>query len=230
MGKINVAIDGYAGCGKSSTAKEVAKRIGYTYVDTGLMYRAIAYYLSQCVQEEMPLASSLARLNLEMLPVDGGIQLKLNGKWIDETLLRSEEIGKKASHYSQYPEVRAKLVSLQRAIASKKGVIMEGRDIGTVVLPDAELKIFMTADLSVRVERRYRQLVEGGRPTSREQVVRELMERDQADTQRKIAPLQPAPDAILLDTSHLTFEEQVQKIIQLIRDREQEHGRKSDCH
>lgn len=224
MGKINIAIDGHAGCGKSSTAKEIAKRIGYLYVDTGLMYRALAYYLHRCMEKEpgQSLHACLDDLNVQISTTQEGIRIILNGEEIKESLLRTEKIGRLASQYSQYPEVRHKLVSIQRSLAQSKGVIMEGRDIGTVVLPDAELKIFMTAALPVRIERRYQQLIEKGVTISKKEVAQEIIQRDKEDMEREIAPLKPAPDAILVDTTNLTFEDQVEYIIKLIREKEKE--------
>ncbi len=224
MKRINIAIDGYAGCGKSTTAKEVAKRLQYTYIDTGAMYRGVAwFFLSQNIPyedaKEREKALQNLQLTLQWNPRTLLTTVFVNGEQIADTALRSEELSAITSQISQFGEVRAFLVQQQRKMAAGKGVVMEGRDIGTVVLPDAELKIFMTASLEERARRRWKQLQKQGQAPSLEEVKQALLLRDQRDTTRSHSPLKKAPDAIELDTTTLTIEEQVNQVLRWAKEK-----------
>jgi cytidylate kinase len=222
-----IAIDGYSGTGKSSTAKLVAEKLSYLYVDSGAMYRAVSYYfLLQHVDisnsENVNLA--LESIRLEFLPDFEALKpvIYLNGKNIEKEI-RTPEIAAAVSSVASLPQVRKKMVSQQRIIASKGDVVMDGRDIGTVVFPSADLKIFMTADLDVRAKRRFDELKEKGIKTELSAVKKNLADRDLVDTTRKDSPLIKAIDAIEIDTTNLTFDEQVSKIINLAKLQINEH-------
>ena len=224
MKRINIAIDGYAGCGKSTTAKEVAKRLQYTYIDTGAMYRGVAwYFLSQNIPyedaKEREKALQDLQLTLQWNPETLLTTVFINGEQIADATLRSEELSAITSQISQFEEVRSFLVEQQRKLAAAKGVVMEGRDIGTVVLPDAELKVFMTASLEERARRRWKQLQKQGQTPSLEEVKQALLLRDQRDTTRSHSPLKKAPDAIELDTTTLTIEEQVNQVLRWAKEK-----------
>lgn len=218
---INIAIDGYSSCGKSTLAKGLAARLRYAYVDTGAMYRAITLFAVRndvarngSVDEEQ-LLEVLERVHIDFVPDEesGESSVFLNGEKVDE-LIRSMEVSDHVSSVASIPQVRQKLVKIQKRIGDKKGVVMDGRDIGTVVLPDAELKFFMTADEAVRVNRRYAELREKGYEISREEVRQNIRDRDHEDTHRKESPLQRAEDAILLDTTDLTPQEQLDRALE----------------
>lgn len=208
-----IAIDGPAGSGKSTVAKLVAKKLGFFYLDTGAMYRAVAYKMKKENLSEKELIEKLGSIDLRLLDTDKGIKVILDGEDITGKI-RTEEIGKLASQIAKIPEIREKLVQLQRKIALEaKNAVLEGRDIGTVVFPDAELKIFMTASPEERAKRRYLQLKEKGENPNYEDILRSVLERDKADMERKIAPLKPAKDAIVIDTTNKTIEEVVNIIV-----------------
>ncbi len=214
MKKIIVAIDGYSSCGKSTIAKQLAKYAGYTYVDTGAMYRAIALY----ALETLPLYSPTPLLPLESLDfLEENIHLTyspdlcLNGEPV-ESKIRSLEVGNMASKVSPIPAVRQFLVAQQQAMGQAKGIVMDGRDIGTVVFPEAELKLFLTARPEVRAQRRFDELVAKGEHPVFEEVLKDVNDRDYRDTHRDISPLRQAPDAIVIDNSDLTREQQMQTI------------------
>ena len=214
MEKINIAIDGYSACGKSTTAKLVAQRLNYTYVDTGAMYRGItAYVLQNKIPEEQITKDFFKNIKLEYSYENGTPKIIINGTDYTE-FLRLPEVSRKVSDISAIPAVREYLVPLQQEMAKQKGVVIDGRDIGSVVMPDAELKVFMTADIDTRAERRYKELTEKGVNITLDEVRQMLLEKDKKDTQRKISPLIKVPDARVLDTTNLTIDEQVNKIIE----------------
>ena len=220
---INVAIDGPVGAGKSSVARECAKRLGIIYVDTGALYRSCALF---CVRNNVDISpeneqavSELlnSKLDLSIKLEDGTQRVIVNGEDVSDEI-RTLEISKAASAVSALPSVRAFLLGMQRDIASKNSVIMDGRDIGTVILPNADIKIFITARPEIRAKRRYDELAAKGSDVTLGEVLVEVNRRDFNDMNRKEAPLKQAPDAILLDTSELDFEQTVSGVIDLIRD------------
>lgn len=213
----NVAIDGPAGAGKSTIAKLVAKEKGYVYVDTGAMYRGLAiHFLKNGIEaeEKEKIAEACKDADVTIRYEDGQQQVYLNGKNITAKL-REEAVGNMASKSSAIPEVRAKLLELQRELARKEDVIMDGRDIGTCVLPDADVKVFLTASVETRAKRRYDELVEKGVACDLEEIARDIAERDERDSTREIAPLKQAEDAVLIDSSYMTIEEVVAAIVKL---------------
>ncbi len=217
MRKITIAIDGYSGCGKSSTAKAVAHSLQYIYIDSGAMYRAVTLYF---VQHHIPLTDSKA---IHKAISDISIEFKINPKNKQqetylkglnvEKQIREMHISEKVSQVSALSDVRDAMVSLQRKWGKSKGVVMDGRDIGTVVFPDAELKIFMCADIEIRAERRQKELLEAGKLVSLGEIRENLQNRDRIDTTREISPLKKAENAIELDTTNLTFDEQVRQVV-----------------
>ena len=213
MKKIIVALDGYSGTGKSSTAKMVAERLNYTYIDSGAMYRAVTFHFlknSVDIASDESVTRALADCNLSF----EDNEMRLNGENIEQHI-RTMEVSSMVSPVSAISAVRKKLVEQQRNMGQEKGVVMDGRDIGTVVFPDAELKLFMTANMEVRVERRRRQLERKGIAESDEQIRENLSARDQIDSTRLDSPLKMAADAIEIDTSHLTLNQQTDKIVAL---------------
>ncbi len=215
----NVAIDGPAGAGKSTIAKLVAKEKGYIYVDTGAMYRGLAiHFLKKGIRPEDKDAVADACRDAEVTIgyEDGAQQIYLNGENITP-LLRTEEVGNMASKTSAIPEVRKKLLELQRSLAGEKDVIMDGRDIGTNILPDADVKIYLTASVATRAKRRYDELKAKGISCDLESISRDIEERDNRDMTREIAPLKQAEDAIRIDSSDMTIPEVVKKICSFCR-------------
>ncbi len=213
MRKIIIALDGYSGTGKSSTAKMVAKALGYTYIDSGAMYRAITHrFLEENLDIKDPKQVRKSLANCELRFEEQGIHL--NGSLIEHEI-RSMEVNQFVSEVSCISEVRKKLVDQQREMSLNKGVVMDGRDIGTVVFPEAELKLFMIADMKVRVKRRKKQLAEKGIIEYEQAIEENLLKRDQIDTSREDSPLKQADDAIVINTSQLTLNQQVQKIVNL---------------
>lgn len=211
----NVAIDGPAGAGKSTIAKQVAKERGYIYVDTGAMYRGLAiHFIKKGIQPEETeqIAAACEDAQIDIGYADGVQQIYLNGENITP-LLRKEEVGNMASVSSAVPAVRAKLLDLQRNLAQEKDVVMDGRDIGTHVLPNADVKIYLTASVKCRADRRYKELVEKGVSCNFDEIAKDIRERDERDMNRKIAPLKQAEDAHLIDSSDMTIEEVVAAII-----------------
>lgn len=209
-----IAIDGHSGSGKSSFARAIAARLGYIYLDTGAMYRAVTLYAIRngavhdgAVDRER-LVGMLDDIAIAFAPAGGGVLL--NGENV-ERWVRSIEVSDAVSAVSRIPEVRAKLVAIQQSIGRPRGVVMEGRDIGTVVFPDAELKIFLTADPAVRARRRWEEMRGGG--VSLVDIERNIRERDAADQQRQESPLRRAPDALVLDNSTLTPDEQMEWLV-----------------
>ena len=215
----NVAIDGPAGAGKSTIAKLVAKEKGYIYVDTGAMYRGLAiHFLDKGIQKEETDKVIEACKDAEVtIAYEDGVQhVYLNGKDITARL-RNEEVGNMASVTSAIPEVRKKLLELQQNLAKTQDVIMDGRDIGTCVLPHADVKIYLTASVETRAKRRYQELLEKGEDCNLEEIARDIEERDHRDMSRKIAPLKQAEDAVLVDSSDMTIEEVVKTIVNLCK-------------
>ena len=216
MKKIIVAIDGYSSCGKSTIAKELARYAGYTYVDTGAMYRAIALYVNRLAVSGERLAAEqvidlLPQIQVGFVQVDGAQHVTLNGEDV-ESQIRTLEVGNRASEISQIKEVRAFLVAQQQAMGVAKGIVMDGRDIGTVVFPQAELKLFLTARPEVRAQRRFDELKAKGENPDFEAVLADVNDRDYRDTHRAESPLRQAEDAIVVDNSDLTREEQMRVI------------------
>ena len=215
----NVAIDGPAGAGKSTIAKRVAKEKGFIYVDTGAMYRGMAiYFLEQKISpdEKEEIAKACQNAEVSIAYEDGEQQIYLNGKNVT-VLLRKEEVGKMASISSAIPEVRQKLLGLQRNLAKEKDVVMDGRDIGTNILPDADVKVYLTASSRTRANRRYLELREKNVDCNLDEIEREIIARDERDMNREIAPLKQAEDAILIDSSDLSIEEVTEKILELCK-------------
>lgn len=215
----NVAIDGPAGAGKSTIAKLVAKEKGYIYVDTGAMYRGLAiHFLKKGVDPEDKKAVAEACKDAEVtIGYENGIQqIYLNGENVTG-MLRTEEVGNMASKTSAIPEVRNKLLDLQRSLAKEKDVIMDGRDIGTNILPDADVKIYLTASVETRAKRRFDELKEKGEDCSLEEISKDIRERDERDMTREIAPLRKAENAVLVDSSNMTIPEVVDAICSYCR-------------
>jgi len=218
MGKINVAIDGPAGAGKSTIAKAVAKKLGYLYIDTGAMYRSVGVYAKSCnidIKSSPEMAEVINSIDIFFEVLDDGQHIYINGKDMNP-FIRTPEASMAASAVALLPEVRLKLVDIQRTIAKNNNVIMDGRDIGTYVLPNADLKIFLTASVEERARRRYEELKEKGEDCSLDDVISDMIVRDKQDTEREFAPLKQAKDSILIDTTGLSLEESVCKIIQVI--------------
>ena len=215
----NVAIDGPAVAGKSTIAKRVAKEKGFIYVDTGAMYRGMAiYFLEQKISpdEKEEIAKACQNAEVSIAYENGEQQIYLNGKNVT-ALLRKEEVGKMASISSAIPEVRQKLLSLQRNLAKEKDVVMDGRDIGTNILPDADVKVYLTASSRTRANRRYLELREKNVECNLDEIESEIIARDERDMNREIAPLKQAEDAILIDSSDLSIEEVTEKILELCK-------------
>ena len=220
MKGIIVAIDGYSSCGKSTIAKSLAKHAGYTYVDTGAMYRATALYaqragLAEQLEQIIPL---LDQIEIGFIQTTNGQHVTLNGEDV-EAYIRTLEVGNLASQISTIKEVRAFLVAQQQAMGNAKGIVMDGRDIGTVVFPNAELKLFLTASPEVRAERRFKELEAKGENPVFEDVLRDTNDRDYRDTHRAESPLRQADDAVVVDNSHMTREEQREYIINAFEER-----------
>lgn len=218
---MKIAIDGPAGAGKSDTAKALAKKLGFIYVDTGALYRGIGLYVIRkgknpaSIEEVVPL---LAEIEIEMKHIENEQHIFLNGEDVS-AFIRTESVSAAASAVSAIPAVRDFLFDMQREIAEKNDVVMDGRDIGTVVLPDAELKIFLTAKPEVRAERRFRQLEAKGIEAKFDDVLADVIQRDYNDTNRDFRPLKLAEDGILFDNSEIGFEETVEKIISMAKER-----------
>lgn len=211
---IIVAIDGYSSCGKSTIAKALAKHAGYTYVDTGAMYRATALYAQRAglTNDLLQIIPLLKNIQISFIQTPDGQHVTLNGEDV-ESHIRTLEVGELASQISTIKEVRAFLVAQQQAMGEKKGIVMDGRDIGTVVFPQAELKLFLTASPEVRAKRRFLELQAKGENPNLEEVLRATNERDYRDTHRAESPLRQAEDAIVVDNSEMTREEQMEHII-----------------
>jgi cytidylate kinase len=223
MKKIIIAIDGNSGCGKSSTAKVIARELQYIYIDTGAMYRAVTLFFIKNnidLKNDLDVAEALKQIDIsfEYNMATGKNETYLNGKNV-EFQIRQMQVSNLVSPVSEISAVRRKLVEQQRRMGQEKGVVMDGRDIGTVVFPDAELKIFMTASLEVRAERRRLELLEKGTEVDIGEVIENLGTRDRIDSSRDDSPLKKADGAIEIDTSNLTFDEQVNKILVLVKEK-----------
>ena len=222
MRKITLAIDGYSGCGKSSTAKAVAQSLQYIYIDSGAMYRAVTLFF---LNNHISLTNSKAiikaineiQIEFKINPKNGQQETYLNGLNV-ERQIREMQISERVSQVSAISDVRQAMVAQQRKWGKSKGVVMDGRDIGTVVFPDAELKIFMFADVETRAIRRQKELLEKGQMVPLDEITDNLQNRDRIDTTRAVSPLKKAEDAIELDTTNLTFEEQVSLVIKMATD------------
>ncbi len=211
----NIAIDGPAGAGKSTIAKKAAKKLDFIYVDTGAMYRAIALYFIRngvAAGDEMTIGEKCSDIDVSIDYVDGAQQVILNGENVND-FIRTEQVSMMTSSISKYPAVRDKLLNLQRQLAAEKNVIMDGRDIGTCVLPDAKTKIFLTASAEERARRRYKEQVERGIECDIKQIEKDIIARDEQDMNREIAPLKQAEDAVLIDSSDMSIEQVVDAII-----------------
>ena len=217
----NIAIDGPAGAGKSTIAKKIAKQLGFIYVDTGAMYRAMAiYFLEQGLKasQEEEIKKACENADISIAYENGEQQVLLNGTNVTGQL-RTEEVGNMASASSTIPEVRVKLVHLQQVLASNTDVVMDGRDIGTAVLPAAKTKVYLTADAGVRAKRRYLELQEKGIKGNLEAIEADINERDYRDMNRAASPLRQADDAVLVDSSNMSIDEVVDKIISIYEER-----------
>lgn len=217
---INVAIDGPAGAGKSTIAKAAAKELGFIYVDTGALYRAVAYNAVKtgAIDDEQKIIDMLDLTKVELKYVNGVQAVYLNGEDVS-AFIRTPEISMGASKVSAIPQVRAFLLNLQREIASTNNVIMDGRDIATVILPNADVKIFLFASPECRAERRYKELIEKGESVSFDDVLKDVNQRDYQDSHREIAPLKPSDDSIMADTSELTLQESIDLIVNTIKEK-----------
>lgn len=215
----SVAIDGPAGAGKSTIAKRVAKEKDFIYIDTGAMFRAMAIHFLRCgiaADDHEKISEAVKDVNVTISYVNGEQNVFLNGENVTGQL-RTEEVGNMASASSVNGDVRKKLLELQRKLAASANVVMDGRDIGTVVLPDADVKVYLTASVEVRAQRRYKELIEKGQEADLEKIKKDIEERDYRDMNREIAPLRQAEDAILVDSSYMTIDENVQAILDLIK-------------
>ena len=215
----SVAIDGPAGAGKSTIAKRVAKEKDFIYIDTGAMFRAMAIHFLRCgiaADDHEKISEAVKDVNVTISYVNGEQNVFLNGENVTGQL-RTEEVGNMASASSVNGDVRKKLLELQRNLAASANVVMDGRDIGTVVLPNADVKVYLTASVEVRAQRRYKELIEKGQAADLEQIKKDIEERDYRDMNRDIAPLRQAEDAVLVDSSDMTIDESVQAILDLIK-------------
>jgi CMP/dCMP kinase len=216
MDKIVIAIDGYSACGKSTTAKEVAKELNYRYIDSGAMYRAVTlYFLDHLVAFTNPKEVDKALREIQLsfrINAKGDSELFLNGINVEKGI-RKMRVSESVSQVSVIKEVRDAMVSIQRKLGKDKGIVMDGRDIGTVVFPEAELKVFLTADILVRAFRRQKELLERDDMVDIDTIIENLEKRDRIDSTRKESPLAKAPDAMAMDTTHITIDEQVDEVI-----------------
>ena len=221
MNYISVAIDGPAGAGKSSISKELAKKLSYIYVDTGAIYRSLAYIAVNCgydTKKDVDKIADLAnKCKVELKYKDGVQHIFVDGNDVSQ-YIRTPEVSKAASDVSAIPCVRDALLSIQRIIAKANNVIMDGRDIGTVVLPDATIKIFLTASIEQRAKRRYRELIEKGVECNFEDIKNDIAYRDKQDSNRTVAPLKPAVDAVIFDNSDLDFGQSVEYLYNIIKE------------
>lgn len=234
MKKIIVAIDGYSACGKSTTAKKVAEKLKYAYIDTGAMYRAVTLYFHQnyvTLTHPREIAEALQNIQIQFKhnPKTQKSETYLNGLNVEEEI-RKMYISENVSEVSAVPEVRKALVAQQQKMGQKRGIVMDGRDIGTKVFPDAELKIFMNADMTVRAHRRQLELMQKGDLVDLDDIVANLRHRDLLDTTRKESPLVQSPDAYLLDTTYITVDEQIEFVVNLAISKMIEKEKNSNGH
>lgn len=216
---MNIAIDGPAGAGKSTIAKRLAKNLGFVYVDTGAMYRAMAYYFLQngiAAEDEAAIAAACPNVDVTIVYENGEQQVILNGSNVNG-VIRTEEVGNMASATSVYPVVRGKLVELQRQLAARTDVIMDGRDIGTCVLPDAQVKIYLTASSKTRAKRRYDELTAKGVSCDLAEIEKDIIDRDYRDMHREASPLKQADDAVSVDSSSMDIDEVVAAIMDVYK-------------
>ncbi len=215
----SVAIDGPAGAGKSTLARRLAQRLGFLYVDTGAIYRTVGLYTLRNRLAPEAVVPMLEKLDIRMEYDSGGVQrMRLNGEDVSEAI-RVHEVSQRASQVAALPEVRAFLLDFQRRQAREHSVVMDGRDIGTVVLPDADVKIFLTASPEVRAKRRLLELEQRGQPAQYEQILQDIQDRDRQDRNRAAAPLRQAEDAVLLDTSGLDLEQSLTQMLEIVSGR-----------
>lgn len=220
MKKITIAIDGHSSCGKSTMAKELARKVGYVYVDTGAMYRCVTLFALRhqlftadgTVMEEQ-LREAMPQIDIDQRLIDGKTTTFLNGENVEREI-RNLEVSNHVSPIAAIPFVRTALVAQQQKMGREGGIVMDGRDIGTTVFPNAELKIFVTASAEVRAQRRYDELQQKGMPADYADILKNVQERDYIDSHREVSPLRQADDALLLDNSHMTIDEQNQWLIQ----------------
>lgn len=221
MKKIIVAIDGPSGSGKSTVAKRLAGKLGYMYIDTGAMYRAVALQAKRDsidINDSAALIRLCESVKLEFVPDNGGLRTILNGEDVSEAI-RTPEMSMAASDISARKEVRQALLSLQRRMGENGGVVLEGRDVGTVIFPNAEAKFFLDASLEERGKRRYKELAAKGMDVTLEQTVEDVRKRDINDSSREIAPLKMADDAVLVDSTNIGVEEVVEKMIEVVEEK-----------
>jgi cytidylate kinase len=215
--KYNIAIDGPAGAGKSTIAKKLAEKLGFVYIDTGAMYRAMAYYYMNKgvdIDDKEAVIAEFDNINIELKYIDGVQHIYLNKEDVS-SLIRTAEVGENASKVSAIAEVRKKLVALQQEIARSINVVMDGRDIASVVLPDADLKIYLTASVEVRAQRRYKERIEKGEDADLAAIEEEIRQRDYRDMHRDASPLVCVPEAVVVDTSYMSIDEVLEHIISL---------------
>lgn len=222
MSCLSIAIDGPAGAGKSTLAKSLAREIGFLYVDTGAIYRSVGLFVEQqgrdCAVAE-DVVGLLGEISLDLVHQPDGVQhMYVGGRDVTEEI-RQNRVSRYASQVAGIPQVREFLIHMQRELAGKKNVVMDGRDIGTVVLPQADLKIFLTASPETRAKRRFQELLAKGSAVSYEEVLKDMIERDASDRNRPIAPLRQAEDAVLLDTSELNLEESLQALRNIVKEK-----------
>ncbi len=226
MKKITIAIDGYSSCGKSTMAKDLAREVGYVYVDTGAMYRSVTLYAlrhqlfdgDSIREQELKQKMDDIHISFKFNPATGRPDTYLNGECVEQDI-RTLEVSNHVSPIAALPFVRQALVAQQQQMGKDKGVVMDGRDIGTTVFPDAELKIFVTASAEVRAQRRYDELKQKGMPADFDDILKNVQERDYIDSHRKVSPLRQADDALLLDNSHMTIAQQKQWLMERFHER-----------
>lgn len=221
MNMKSIAIDGPAGAGKSTIARKVAEKLSFIYVDTGAMYRSMALYFIRhdiAAQDEEKIAATCPDIDVSIAYQDGEQQVILNGENVNG-LIRTEQVSMMTSDTSKYPVVREKLLSLQRGLAEKENVIMDGRDIGTCVLPNADVKIYLTASAAERARRRYKEQTERGVDCDIKEIERDIIARDEQDMNRDVAPLRQAEDAVLVDSSDMTIDQVVDEIIRIYQEK-----------
>lgn len=226
MKYISVAIDGPSGAGKSTVARAAAAKLGYVYVDTGAMYRSIGLAVCRkgiAGEDTEGIKATLPGIDIRLTYQDGAQRVLLNGEDVSE-VIRTPEISYYASKVSAVPEVRQFLLETQRNMAKNGNILMDGRDIGTVILPDAPVKIFLTASAQARAERRYKELVDKGQQVTMDGILHDINERDKQDMTRAVAPLKQADDAVLLDTSELTLDESIEAVLRIIREKTEENA------
>ena len=226
MKKIIIAIDGHSACGKSTTAKRVAEALGYAYIDSGAMYRAVTHYFLDnhiALTNPKEVTDALEKIDIHFEYVDGQNCTFLNGINI-ENQIRTMDVNNLVSEVAALAKVRHAMVEQQQQMGKRKGVVMDGRDIGTVVFPDAELKVFMTADMRVRAERRQKELLERGEVRDLDEIETNLTKRDHIDSSREESPLRKADDAVILDTTGMTLNQQVEEVVSMARKKMMDHA------